>query len=576
MISFKSVTLKNFLSYGDNPTTFDLNRHPTTLIAGKNGFGKTAIITSLSYALFGKTERGIPQRGLINTVNQRDSWSQVVFNKGQHEYTILRGQKPSRLEITKDGVLLNSDAAVRDTQKFIDDLLGFDFNSFLRVVFLSTMGYIPFMQLTAYERRNFVETMLDLKDFTEMNKIHKAEQSRLAEELKSIESSLSIDKALYTEKKKTLELLEKLDGNRVEQTKKELTDLVAKMEEKTLEAAKYTEKYEQEEQKLVTIDNELAFTKKLIEGSNDSIKSYTSTIKHLEDQQSLVRVSKCDSCKQDVDKDHADKILKELDDKISGIRNDIRILEASNKFNQESYNTQKQTRDERVANKKKYSDLVNRLNTEKSIIGSDIKKKVASINKNVDTTQIDSIKAELETLRAKLKDGAKQYDEMYKQIALGKTVSVLLNDTGIKSSIIKEYIPILVASVNMYLQKLNIGIKFNMDENFNETITTRYANEYTYGNLSAGERARVDLAMVFAWREVAKLKGSVWSSILILDEILDASLDTAGTDDAMSILEEITNDGDTNVFIISHKGALDERCRSIIQLEKVNGFSRIA
>lgn len=576
MISFKSVTLKNFLSYGDNPTTFELNRHPTTLIAGSNGFGKTAIITSLSYALFGKTERGIPQRGLINTVNQRDSWSQVVFNKGQHEYTILRGQKPSRLEITKDGVLLNSDAAVRDTQKFIDDLLGFDFNSFLRVVFLSTMGYTPFMQLTAYERRNFVETMLDLKDFTEMNKIHKAEQSRLTEELKSIESSLSIDKALYNEKKKTLELLEKLDGNRVEQTKKELTDLVTKMEEKTLDAAKYTEKYQQEEQKLDKIDNELAFTKKLIDGSNDSIRSYKSTIKHLEEQQSLVSVSKCDSCKQDVDKDHADKILTELDSKIYVIWKDIGILEASSKFNLESYNTRKQERDEIAENKRKYGDLVTRLNTEKSIIGSDIKKKVASINKNVDTTQIDSIKLELDVLRTKLKDGAKQYDEIYKQISLGKTVSVLLNDTGIKASIIKEYIPILVASVNMYLQKLNIVIKFNMDENFNETITTRYANEYTYGNLSAGERARVDLAMVFAWREVAKLKGSVWSSILILDEILDASLDAAGTDDAMSILEEITNDGDTNVFIISHKGALDERCRSIIQLEKVNGFSRIA
>ena len=569
MISFKKLELKNFLSVGDNPITLYLDRSPTTLITGSNGVGKSAIIADgISFPLFGKSFRGINKPALVNTVNQRDSWAKITFNVGSSEYTILRGQKPARLEITKDGKVLNEDAAVADTQSYIEsDVLGFDFNTFIRVCILSTMNYIPFMQLSAYERRNFVENMLSLKTFTDMNKIHKANMSTVKDKITGLERDIQVNKTSYTEKRKTLDMLNQIDEDRVNRLKTEVAQLVHRLQEL------YDDIEVQSNQITIieseNVDDAIASLKTKISKTKKAIREHEVGYEFNE-RQSLFfsNNSVCEQCLQDIEHDHAQtvkiKLTAVMTNHLLGKTDQTAVLER--------YVDELQKLTDR---KDELTTLIlkrDQLQSSRKIMATEIKNKVAEIETKPNGSS-NTLHDELAVLKSKLKELARKFDELQDRLEVGSIVTDLLKDTGIKGSIIKQYIPLLVGYVNMYLEKLNISIKFSMDENFNESITTRYANEYTYANLSAGERARIDLAIAFAWRQIARIKGSAYTNLLVLDEVADASLDVNGTEDLMSILEEIT--ADTNVFIVSHKANLDEHVRSVLKLEKHNGFTKI-
>ena len=571
MIHFKRVVVRNFLSVGDNPLTLELDRHPTTLITGSNGSGKSVLVSdSLTFALFGKSYRGINKPALINTLNRRDSVVEIVFEKGQDVFTIIRGQKPNRLEIYKNGSALNEEAAIKDTQAYIEhDILGFDYNSFIRVCVMSTMNYTPFMQLSANDRRNLVENMLSLKSFSEMNRLHKSNIGVLKELIVSLHGDISVQKAKYDEKNRTYNLLQQIDADHVNSIKANIRSLGEKLD--------FSEKACANLQLLIDDFDIEALNRELIDCKSEmnsvrlSIRSSEVEKTHLEKKVTyFTDHSDCDKCHQKIDPRLAKENVKRYTGEIEVCEQELDAYHE--KLSQLGLHIE--VINGKLASAKELETELVFSKRSSSVIAGDIRKKLAELEQpHTSTGESGKIKTETDELKARIKYLARKYETACKDREIGNIATDLLKDTGIKSKIIKQYVPLLVGYVNHYLEQLNISIKFSMDENFNESITTRYANEYQYQNLSMGERARLDLAMAFAWRQIAKLKGSVYCNILILDEVLDASLDLNGTEDALGILEEVC--ADTSVFIISHKNNLDEKVRSVIRLEKQNGFTKI-
>lgn len=565
MIHFKELELKNFISVGDNPINIILDRSPTTLISGSNGSGKTSIICDgVTFALFGRSFRGVTKAQLINTINQRDSYTKISFTARGSEYTIIRGQKPTRLEIIKDGQLLNEDASVADAQNALErNILGFDYTTFIRVCILSTMNHVPFMQLSANERRNFVENMLSLKAYGDMNKLHRANVSIAKDESIDLERSTEVLKAELREKNNTLKLLRALDSEQSQKVKEDALILVQKIED-------ITEKIENLSKSALSLQDKSVDdeAEKKVRELGRLIAYTISERRVLENRQvGIVHKNDCDTCLQEITDAHKESIQKSFGEKIKVLNDDIRQLENKLGTAQEAANKLEEIN---VA-KREIANNISILESERKGIKIQLKSKLAE--KDVrDESKIVEVISDIRRLEYQLKAKSAAYNELTDRLVVLGTVSNILKDTGIKASIIKQYIPMLVNYVNHYLDKLNINATFNMDENFNDSITTRYANEYTYANLSAGERARIDLAISFAWRQIALVKGSAFCNLLVLDEIADASLDINGTEDLMSILSLMD---DANVFIISHKGNIEEHVRSTLNLEKRNGFTKI-
>lgn len=578
MITFEEVTMKNFLSAGEDPLTFFLNRSPTTIITGLNGVGKTSIVDGITFALFGKSFRDIKKGSLINSINQKNSFTAITFKKGNSRYKILRGQKPHRLEVECNGKLMNESASITETQKFIEkQVLGFDYNTFTRVCVMSTMNYTPFMSLSSFERRNFVENMLDLKMFSEMNRLHKAETLLLKDAISAIDSSLTLIDSQLVEKRNFINYIKTNSDDDLLTHKNKLADYlkeIAEVEEK-IEAFSgkepiFSEPLRRYQDKLKEIQAENRKHRSDITVGNSKIAENNKTIAYIEHNDN------CDLCKQKIDTDNTKAIIDKLTDLNSSISAAIAKAETEIKNTVDTQNKLEETIDEYAGLILQLSQKVSGLNQLKAILVKNAKDSQENIDRILkkSTLSADNIEKEVEALLKKHDKLKIDFEEKTEELKISNTVLELLKDTGIKADIIKQYIPMLCAYVNSYLGKLNISLTFTMDENFNESISTRYTTDFTYNNLSAGERSRVDLALAFAWRQVAKAKGSVNTNLLILDEVLDANLDEAGTAASLQIVNDISQDN-TNIFIVSHKSNLEEHCRSVLSLEKVNGFTKI-
>lgn len=578
MIVFKSVELKNFLSVGEEVVKFSLNSSPITMLSGSNGSGKSTLIDSISFVLFGKSFREIKKGLLINSTNKKNSMVRIDFLKGDNQYSIIRGQKPARLEIFCNNKAMNEEASVSEAQRFIEkQILGFDFNTFSRVCVMSTMNYTPFMSLTPFERRNFVENMLDLKMFTEMNKLHKTELSILKDTISKIEKDLSITDTKLNEKKNFIEYINntnKKSAKEHEDKVKSLTLEYNSIKDGLLHGCDESIK----EQKSILKEKELT-QKELKSKSSDmmsKISVYKSKIK--DNNNTIDYVSNhdnCDVCMQKITEDNSLEIINKLKDINDNISDDI----SSEKKSINELIISLESISSEISNIKgdinsvsaKRSDIFNKLEVIKFQINQS-EKEIQEIKNVPDDLnyQYEDIK-NLEDDKIKL---AEEFESSNNDLEISNTVLELLKDTGVKADIIRQYIPMLCGYVNMYLNKLNISLTFEMDENFNETITNHQGHEFSYNNLSAGERSRVDIGLNFAWRSVAKAKGSVNTNILILDEILDANLDEAGTSAAISIVKDISQDN-TNVFIVSHKNNLEEYVDEVINIAKINGFTTV-
>ena len=567
MIHFKYVRWRNFLSTGNNFTEIQLDRNSTTLIIGENGAGKSTVLDALCFGLFGKPFRGINKAQLINSVNMSGALVEVEFEIGSKKIKVVRGIKPNVFEIYVNGKMYNQDANVRDYQKYLEQqILKLNYRSFTQVVILGSSTFIPFMQLKSKHRREVVEEILDIQIFSIMNMILKQKLKTNAEEIRDVEYNVSL-----TEEK--VELQENYI-NEIKKNKDKLlgekSSLFASNEEEIYKRQKKVSKFENTNILLLnrisdadSVKSKYQKLQSIRSTLNEKHRAHSSTINFFETNED------CPTCQQHISKFFKDDIIKEKrkdTDKISkGLLELKNELEKYKERQKEIVEIVDGIRDHEVQIAKDNESIL-QLEKFNSTLQSEIDQlKHADVNKN-DYEKLGDLKSSI--INLKDKKSKLSEDKIYSETARN-----MLQDTGIKTKIIKKYLPIMNKLINTYLTSMEFYVNFTLDENFEETIKSRYRDDFSYSSFSEGEKMRIDLALLFTWRAIAKMKNSANTNLLILDEIFDSSLDGTGTDEFLKILNTL---GDENVFVISHKqDALADKFRSTIKFDKIKNFSHI-
>ena len=567
MIIFKNVKLKNFLSTGNTGISIDLDRNPQTLIIGDNGAGKSTILDALCFGLFGKPFRVISKNQLINSINGTGTEVEVTFKIGTKNYRVFRGIKPNKFEIYCDDVMVNQEAHARDYQKILEQqILKLNYGSFTQVVILGSASWAPFMQLKAMKRREVVEEILDIKIFSMMNMIVKTHIKNIVDETREVSHKFEVtqtefdlsskyinesksEKAkLRTDKKRQIEQNKKEIGRR----ENEIDELKSKKEE-YLGQISDANKVEQKIQKMLGIRATLV----------EKHKSHSKSVDFFKDNET------CPTCDQEIAQVFKDEILSTKQGELDELEDGMKQLK------QEMENTQK--RQEEIETN---TQNIRELDVKISSIGYS-KSELEKFNVKLETelTQLDSNEksadeTNLDGLQTKLDELDKQQSSLKDEQQYNEAAKAMLQDTGIKTKIIKQYLPIMNKLINAYLQSMEFYVNFNLDENFNETIKSRFRDDFNYASFSEGEKMRIDLALLFTWRAIAKMKNSTNTNLLILDEIFDSSLDGTGTEEFLKILGTLENE---NVFIISHKqDQLVDKFRNVVKFEKLRNFSHIS
>ncbi len=568
MIIFKSVSWKNFLSTGNVANKVELDGHSTTLIVGKNGEGKSTILDALTFSLFNKPFRDINKNQLVNSINQKNCVVEIEFSIGPLNYKVVRGIKPNIFEIYQNGTIINQDAAVKDYQKVLEQqILKLNYKTFTQVVILGSASFVPFMQLPVWQRREVIEDILDIKVFSTMNTILKEKMAENKEELTAIETEIRIiteqakaQKSLieslqHSKDQNTKVIKDKIDANIVEITDKtHLVDLLNKDIEEL--NAKLTTKLD--------VDKNLEACKT---NMNKLQQKMAGVDEHL---QFFTNNETCPSCEQGIQHEHKDKIINKITSEKQTINNGMSTLNAA--YTKLSSDLQEK------------QEILNQIQDKNILISTEINAMNMLIKTNnaleKEITEL-SVQGDIDVEKDKIKllaNEALQKNEvkmsLVKEKQLQEIAGVLLKDTGIKTTIIREYLPAMNKLINMYLSAMDFFVRFELDESFNETIKSRFRDEFTYASFSEGEKMRIDLAILFTWRQIAKMKNSVNTNLLLLDEIFDSSLDVAGTDYFLSVMDTLGEN--TNVFVISHKGdVLLDKFKNNIRFEKTNDFSSL-
>lgn len=569
MIVFKKLSWKNFLSTGNQPNTVLLNKSTTTLIIGKNGEGKSTILDALCFALFGKPFRNINKNQMINSINGKNALVEIEFSIGQKEYKIIRGIKPNVFEIWLDGAMVNQDAASKDYQKILEQqILRLNYKTFTQVVILGSASFVPFMQLTNAQRREVIEDILDIKIFSTMNQLLKEKQNATKDEIVRVESELSlakqrvesqnaIIKTLSTAKEESINaILGKITSN--EETIKTTNLFVSNL---STEISELREKISTRDE----LDSDIEKAKHLRSKLSSKIEDCENN-KVFFDENHV-----CPSCTQEITEDHKVKVLGEIHQRIAEDNKKVKELESA----LSKLQTQLQQITEvtvQIADKtielSTHNSAITILNRQNAEMRTEIE------TSKTDTANINEEKQKLKQLAQEALANINRKNELDAEKELYDVSGILLRDTGIKTAIIREYLPVMNKLINQYLNQMDSYIHFELDESFNETIKSRFRDEFTYASFSEGEKMRIDLAILFTWRQIAKLKNSVNTNLLMLDEIFDSSLDVNGTDYFLNLMNTL---GDhASVFVISHKGdQLFDKFRSVIKFEKRNDFSVI-
>jgi DNA repair exonuclease SbcCD ATPase subunit len=570
MIVFKSVEWKNFLSTGNSANKVLLNKSQTTLIIGKNGEGKSTILDALCFGLFGKPFRNINKGQLVNSINNKNCLVTIEFDINGREYKIVRGIKPHVFEIWVNDEVMNQDAAVRDYQKVLEQqILKLNYKTFTQVVILGSASFVPFMQLPTTQRREVIEDILDIKIFSTMNSLLKEKASETKENIARIETEIKVAKGQVDNQTAIIKTLTEAKSDSI----KGLVDKIRANELSIGESQNHINTISNEIQAL----REQTSTKTEIDAEIEQAKNIRSKLnaklEHCETHSEFFTENDvCPSCSQGIAEDYKQKVIDDLNSKIletTGKAEELDKILTHLNDQLSGINTILGQITDKNIELSTHNSTVTLLNKQNSQLQAEIESSKA------DTSNVDEEKRKLKELAQDALTKINSKTALQEHRNLEEVASILLKDTGIKTAIIREYLPVMNKLINKYLNAMDTYIHFELDEAFNEKIRSRFRDEFTYASFSEGEKMRIDLAILFTWRQVAKMKNSVNTNLLLLDEIFDSSLDTAGTDYFLNLMNQL---GDkSNIFVISHKGdQLFDKFRSVIKFEKRNDFSVIA
>ena len=569
MIQFKIIRWKNLLASGNAFTQVKLNTDSSTLIIGENGSGKSTILDALTFGLFGRPFRSINKNQLVNSINQGGTEVEIEFSIGSKEYVIKRGISKNFFTIYQDGKLLNQDASVRDYQEFLEKtILKLNYKSFTQIVILGSSSFIPFMRLKASDRRTIIEDLLDIEIFSVMNYLLKGRVAQNKDDMGAVDISLGLSRG---EREHLEFLINKLKEDKSVQINKNEKDI--KEHEKFLK--NYKKNINDFINKNKTLSESISDQAKVREKVNtlfDYERGIEKNIMKFEDEIEFYENNEtCGVCRQNIPKNFRKEMIEDFHTKMH--QSGQAILKLG--FDLHEQNKRIKEIDDVLDIMKEHD--INATRDQNSLEACvQYIEKVTKLNKELFqmTEDIDQKRKDLDLLKNDIDIYNEEKEELSKQRHLYETAATLLKDTGIKTRIIKQYLPIINKLINVHLGKLDFYVSFELDESFNETIKSRYRDEFTYDSFSEGEKMRIDLALLFTWRAVAKLKNSVNTNLLVLDEVFDSSLDAAGTDEFLKILNDLA--GDVNTFVISHKGEiLFDKFNKVIKFEKHKNFSRI-
>ena len=568
MILFEKVRWKNFLSTGNQNTEINLTKHPTNLIIGTNGAGKSTLLDALTFALFGKPFRKINKPQLINSVNEKDCIVEVEFSIGNTDWKVIRGIKPNIFEIHKDGSILNQSSAALDQQKWLEqNVLKMNYKSFTQIVILGSSTFVPFMQLTATNRREVIEDLLDIRIFSSMNNLIKDKIRGLREEIKVLDL-----------KKESLNDKVRMQKNFIDELelrgKENIKSKETKIQNILVEENDLMNNNGIIEEDVFKLNKEVEYvtgaTSKLRKLGNlkGKISNKVSTI--TKEHKFFTENTVCPTCTQSIEEDFRINKINDAQTKAKELQSGYKELEQAIKGEEE--------RERQFTTlSKEITSLTHGISQNNIKIAGcqrqirDLESEIQRVteqlaDRNIEDEKLanfqDSLKTTYDDLATK-KDTINYYDFSYS----------LLKDGGVKSKIIKKYLPLINQQVNRYLQLMDFYINFTLDEEFNETVQSPIHENFSYSSFSEGEKMRIDLALLFTWREVARMKNSVNTNLLIMDEVFDSSLDGFGTEEFLKIIRFVVKDA--NIFVISHKESLHDRFADVIRFEKMKGFSRM-
>ena len=553
MIHFKNIKWQNFLSTGNAWTEIDFQRSPSTLIVGDNGSGKSTLLDALTYSLFNKPFRNVSIPQLINSINGKGMSVEINFAIGSKNYTIRRGLGPRHFDIEIDGETLDKEANIRDMQKYLEDnILKLNYKSFTQIVMLGSASFTPFMQLHLGARREIIEDILDISIFSSMNQVLKTKYTQLENQVRIIEGEIQVARSKAEVQETYIQTLEEDRDAKV----KEILEKISE-ERNAIETTQETANELQEEKESL---GDVQKTKGQLDTYRDRFQRQIE--QHEKQIEFLTNHDDCPTCQQGIPHEHKEKLTAKDTEKKDELAKALEDLETK-------YEEVQRLSEQLIEIDNKIMEGNNKIITHQRIVQrlqvelNDTQEKVGNI---------DEEKAKLKKLAKQTINKVKEKNEQTETEHYYNVVQSMLKDSGIKTKIIKEYLPIINKLVNKYLAAMDFFVQFDLDETFKETIKSRHRDKFSYANFSEGEKQRIDLALIFTWRTIAKMKNSASTNILLLDEVFDSSLDVNGTEYVMSLLNTIGEE--TNVFVISHKGdQLFDKFRSVIRFEKRQNYS---